>query len=87
MTRSRFEHILQNRHFLGKTKDDSSGKGYKVRSLINHFNHSFSNSVSNDDSGSIYERIVKFNGRSSMKQTISQKQTNRMELQIGLSLS
>ena len=62
MTRSRFEHILQNRHFLGNTKDDSSDKGYKVRSLINHFNQSFSNFVSNDDSGSIYEHIVKFNG-------------------------
>ena len=46
MSRSRFEEILQNLHFSDNTKDDKSDKGYKVRSLINHFNQSFSECVS-----------------------------------------
>ena len=41
MSRSRFEDILQNLNFSDNTKDDKSDKGYKVRSLINHFNQSF----------------------------------------------
>ena len=49
MARSRFEDILQNLHFSGNAKDDKSDKDYKVRSLINHFNQSFSKSVSDDD--------------------------------------
>ena len=58
MARSRFEDILRN--FLDNAKDDKSDKGYKIRSLINHFNQSFSNSVSNDDSQTIKEHVVKF---------------------------
>ena len=60
--RSRFEDILRNLHFSVNTKDAKSDKGYKVRSLINYFNQSFSNSVSNDDSQSIVEHMVKFKG-------------------------
>ena len=58
MARSRFEAILRN--FLDNTKDDKSKKGYKVRSLIDHFNQNFSNSVSNDDFLTIKEHVVKF---------------------------
>ena len=68
MSRSRFEDILQNLHFSDNTKDDKSDKGYKVRSLINHFNQSFSECVSDDCTQSIDEHMVKFTGRSSMKQ-------------------
>ena len=68
MSRSRFEEILQNLHFSDNTKDDKSDKGYKVRSLINHFNQSFSECVSDDCTQSIDEHMVKFTGRSSMKQ-------------------
>ena len=46
----------RNLHFLGKAKDD------KVRYLINHFNQSFSNSVSNDKSQSIVKHMVTFKG-------------------------
>ena len=70
VARSRFDYILQNFHFLDNTKDD---KGYKVRSLINHFNESFSNSVSNDGAQSIDERMVNIQGRSSMKQNVKNK--------------
>ena len=75
MARSRFEDILQNLHFSDNTKDTKSDKGYKVRSLINHFNQSFSNSVSNDDSQGVDEHMVKFKGRSSMKQYLKSKPT------------
>ena len=57
MARSRFEDILQNLHFSENTKDTKSDKGYKVRSLINHFNQSFSISVSNDDSQGVDEHM------------------------------
>ena len=73
MTRSKFEDILQNLHFSDNTKDEKSDKGCKIRSLINHFNQSFSNSVSNDDYQSIDEYMVKFKGRSSMKQSVKTK--------------
>ena len=62
MARSRFEDILQNIHFSDKSKNDKSDKGYKFRSLTNHFNESFSNSVSNDDSQSIDEHLVTCKG-------------------------
>ena len=55
MARSRFEDILP--HFLDNTKDNKSNKSYRVRSLINHFNQSFNNSVSHDDSQTIDEYI------------------------------
>ena len=67
MSRSRFEEILLNLHFSDNTKDDKSGKGYNVRSLINHFNQSFFEFVSDDSTQSIDEHMVKFTGRSSMK--------------------
>ena len=38
IARSRFEDILRNIRFSDTTKDDKSDKGYKVRSLMNHFN-------------------------------------------------
>ena len=41
MARSRFEDILRNLHFSDNTIDDKSDKGYKVRSLIDHYNQNF----------------------------------------------
>ena len=62
--RSRVEDISGNPRFLDNTKDGkvADSKGYKVRSLINHFNDSFSRSFSNDDSQSINQHVVKLNG-------------------------
>ena len=71
VARSRFEDVLRNLHFLDNAKDD------KVRYLINHFNQSFSNSVSNDESQSIFKHMVKFKGRSSMKQYVKSKPIKR----------
>ena len=45
MARARFEEILSNLHFADNSKDDKSDKGYKVRTIINHFNDSFSSSL------------------------------------------
>ena len=73
MSRSRFEEILQHLHFSDNTKDDVSDKGYKVRSLTNHFNQSFPECVSDDCTQSIEEHMVKFTGRSSMKQYVKNK--------------
>ena len=73
MNRSRFEDILENFNFLDNTKDDRSDKGYKVKSINNYLNQRFSSSVSNDDSQSIDEHMVKFKGRSSMKQYVKNK--------------
>ena len=73
MSRSKFKEILQNLHFSDNTMDDKSDKGYKVRSLINHFNQSFSECVSDDCTQSIDEHMAKFTGRSSMKQYVQNK--------------
>ena len=67
IARSGFEDTLQNLHFSGNRKDDKNDKGYKAKSLINHFNQIFSNSVSDDDSQNIDKHMVKFKGRSSIK--------------------
>ena len=76
IARSRFEDILLNLHFLNNTKDDKSDKDYKVRFLINHFNQSFSDSVSNDDSQSIDKHLIEFRDQSSMKQYVKTNQSN-----------
>ena len=68
MTRSRFKDNLRNLHFSDNIKDEKSHKGYKVRSFINHFNQSVNNFVSNDNL-----HMVKFKGRSSMKQYVKNK--------------
>ena len=73
MSRSRFEKIFQNLHSSDNTKDDKSDKGYKVRSLINHFNQSFSECVSDDCTQSIDKHMVKFTRRLSMKQYVKNK--------------
>ena len=59
-------------------------KGYKVRSLINHFNQIFRDSVLNDDSQSIDEhmkiqRLIKH-------ETICQKQVTQMGFEVLVSL-
>lgn len=72
MARSRFEDILRSLHFLDNTKGDRIDKGYKFRSLINHFDQSFSN-VSNDDSQSVDKHIGKIKCQSSVKQYFKNK--------------
>ena len=60
MSRIRFEQILRNLHFADNQKDKKIDKAYKVRSVINHFNDSFSACVFNDSTQSVDEHMVKF---------------------------
>ena len=73
MARSKCGDILRNPHFSDNTKDGKSDKGCKIRSLINYFNQSFNNSVSNDDYQSIDEHMMKIKGRSGPKQYVKNK--------------
>ena len=68
MVRSRLEDIIYKITIFWTTKKMTSYKGHKVRSLMNHFNQSFSNSISNDDFQRIDEHMVKLKGLSIMKQ-------------------
>ena len=73
MARTRFEQILRNLHFADNQKDEKIDKAYKVRSIIKHLNDSFSSCVSNDSTQSVDEHMVKFRGRSSMRQYLKNK--------------
>ena len=73
MTKSRFKEILQNIHFSNNDTVDKVDKGNKVRPLINHFNEAFQSAMSNSSMQSIDEHMIKFKGRSQMKQYIKSK--------------
>ena len=66
MTREGFKEILQNIHFADNSKSNKeSDKGCKIRPLIDHFNKVFPEALD--------EHMVKFKGRSSMKQYLKKK--------------
>ena len=73
MIRNRFCEILQNLHFADNRKDDKTDKAFKMRPVIDHLNSKFSEVLSNDSEQSIDEHMVKFKGRSGMKQYIKSK--------------
>ena len=73
MVRNRFCEILQNLHFADNRKDDKTDKAFKMRSVIDHLNSKFCEVLSNDSEQSIDEHMVKFKGRSGMKQYIKSK--------------
>ena len=73
MTRQRFKGILRNLHLSDNAKSDKNDKGFKIRPVIDHFNNSFSNVVSNDELQSFNKHMVKFKVRSSLKQYIKKK--------------
>ena len=72
MFRNRCE-ILQNLHFADNRKDDKTDKAFKMRPVIDYLNSKFSEVLSNDSEQSIDEHMVKFKGRSGMKQYIKSK--------------
>ena len=74
ISRTRFEQILQNLHFVEYQNDEKLDKVYKVRSVISHFN--FSACVSNDSTQSVDKHMFKFKERSSMRQYVKSKETN-----------
>ena len=73
LTRMRFLEIIQNLHFADKNTSDTSGKGYKLRTVINHLNKAFQAAMSDADRQSIDEHMTKFKGRNSCKQYIKNK--------------
>ena len=73
MTKSRFKELLHNIYFSDNDTADSNDKGNKFRRLVDHFNEAFQNAVANSPNQSIDEHMIKFKGRSSMKQYIKSK--------------
>ena len=74
MTGERFKEILQNIHFADNSKSNKeSDKGCKISPLIDHFNKVFPEAMSDDSKQTIEEHMVKFKGRSSMKQYVKNK--------------
>ena len=54
-------------------KDDKADMAFKMRSVIDHLNSKYFKVLSNDSEQSIDEHMVKFKGRSGMKQYIKSK--------------
>ena len=73
MIQNRFCKILQNLHFADNRQDDKTNKAIKMRPVIDHLNSKFFEVPSNDSEQSIDEHMVKFKGRSGMKQYIKSK--------------
>lgn len=78
MPRIRFEDIRRNLHFCNN--EEQSGpdspnydRAYKIRPVIDHFNHAFQHALSNTTSQSIDEHMIKFKGHNAMKQYIKNK--------------
>ena len=69
-----FKEILQSIHFANNSKSNKeSDKGCKICPLIDHFNKVFPEAMSDDSEQTIDEQMVKFKGRSSMKQYVKNK--------------
>ena len=73
MTRTRFQSILENLHFSNNDNDDKTDKSYKIRSVMEHLNKVFVESLSNSPFRSVDKGMSKFKGRSSKKQYIKSK--------------
>ena len=74
MTREHFKEILQNNHFADNSKSNKeSDERYKIRPLNDHFNKVFPEAMSDDSKQTIDGHMVKFKGRSSMKQYVKNK--------------
>ena len=73
MIQNRFCKILQNLHFADNRQDDKTNKAIKMRPVIDHLNSKFFEVPSNDSEQGIDEHMVKFKGRSGMKQNIKSK--------------
>ena len=65
--------MLQNCHFAGNSTVDKSEKGYKIWSIIVHFNAAFTDVSSDEAEGSIDDYLTKFKGPSSTTQHLQLK--------------
>ena len=73
MIRNHFCETFQNLHFPDNRKDDKTDRPFKMRPMIDHLSSKFSEVLLNDKEQSIDEHMVKFKGRSGMKQYIKLK--------------
>ena len=72
--RNRFCEILQSLHFADNRKGNKTDKAFKMGLVIDHVNSEFFEVLSKDSEQSVNEHMVKFKGRSRMKQYINQNQ-------------
>ena len=73
-TRNRFQEVLRNLHFVNNDdRTEDSPKDFKIRPIIDHLNSAFKEAMSDADEQSIDEHMIKFKGKSSMKQYIKSK--------------
>ena len=77
MIRNRFCEILQNLHFADNREDDKTDNTFKMKPVIDHLKSKFSEVLSNDSEQSMDKHMVKFKGRSGMKQYIKSKQIQK----------
>ena len=68
-----FCEILQNLQFADNRRDGKTDKTFKMRPATDHLNLKLSEVRSNDSEQNTDEHIVKFKGRSGMKQYIKSK--------------
>ena len=73
MIRNRFCEILQNLRLANNTYDEKTDRVLKVRPVIDHLNKKFAEVLSNNKEECIDEYMVKFKGRSGIKQYIKSK--------------
>ena len=74
MPRDRFFEIRSALHFVDNEQPhDTKGKAWKMRTIIKHFNNSFSHAMSPSAQQAIDEHMVKFKGQHAMKQYMPMK--------------
>ncbi|XP_055923064.1 piggyBac transposable element-derived protein 4-like [Eupeodes corollae] len=78
MPLNRFEEIRRNLHFSDNTNEpfrsqSSYDRAYKIRPVLDHFNDSFQNAMTNTKTQAIDEHMIKFKGHNIMKQYVKNK--------------
>lgn len=78
MPLNRFEEIRRNLHFSDNNNEPlrtqpSYDRAYKIRPVLDHFNESFQNAMSNTKTQAIDEHMIKFKGHNIMRQYIKNK--------------
>lgn len=77
ISRNRFQILLSKMYFNDPAKPDDASKLYYVEELVNCFKHTFPKAMSESTFHSIDESMVKFKGRSSLKQYLPLKPIKR----------
>ncbi|CAG5009983.1 unnamed protein product [Parnassius apollo] len=75
---NRFEEIRTNLHFSDNSNepnrtDPSYDRAFKIRPVIDHFNHAFQRAMANTKTQAIDEHMIKFKGHNIMRQYVKNK--------------